>query len=95
MAEPGGTHETQLAAGIVEEFSELFDVPMRVVLEVGRRTMKVREILLLKPDSLVEITKSAGENLDLYINDRLVAFGEVLEMDGRAGIRLTDFIGQS
>lgn len=95
MAEPGATHETQLAAGIVEEFSGLFDVPMRVVLEVGRRTMKVREILMLKPDSLLEITKSAGENLDLYINDRLVAFGEVLEMDGRAGIRLTDFIGQS
>jgi flagellar motor switch protein FliN/FliY len=95
MADPAVAPDTNLPPGITEEFSALLDVPLRVVLEVGRRTMKVREILMLQPSSLLEISKSAGENLDVYVNDKLVAFGEVLEIDTKAGIRLTDFVVQS
>jgi flagellar motor switch protein FliN/FliY len=56
--------------------------------------MKVRELLLLRPDSLLELPKSAGENVDIFINGRLVGYGEVLEMEGSAGIRLTDIYTQ-
>jgi flagellar motor switch protein FliN/FliY len=76
---------------ILEEFADFLDVPLRITLEVGRRSMKVREILQLKPKSIVVVPKSAGENIDIYVNEKLVAFGEILEMEGRAGIRLTDF----
>ena len=82
-------------ADVTEELAGYLDVPMHITLEVGRRNLKVREILTLKPGSIVDLPKAAGENLDLYVNERLVAFGEILETDGKAGIRLTDFVKQS
>jgi flagellar motor switch protein FliN/FliY len=75
----------------VDEFADYLDVPMHVTLEIGRRNMQVREILNLKPNSVVQIMKAAGENIDVYINGKLIAFGEILELDNKAGIRLTDF----
>jgi flagellar motor switch protein FliN/FliY len=83
------------SAVVLEEFSNYLDIPMRITLEIGRRSMKVREILLLKPESVVDVPKAAGENIDVYINGKLVAFGEILEMESKAGIRLTDFFVQS
>ena len=87
--------DDRASAGVLQEFAEYLDVPMCINMEVGRRCMKVREILLLKPDSLVEVDKSAGENIDVYINGRLVAYGEILETDNKAGVRLTDFVAQT
>jgi flagellar motor switch protein FliN/FliY len=83
------------SAVVLEEFSNYLDIPMRITLEIGRRSMKVREILLLKPESVVDVPKAAGENIDVYINGKLVAFGEILEVESKAGIRLTDFFVQS
>jgi len=82
-------------AAILAEFADFFDVPLRITLEVGRRSMKVREILQLKSKSIVDVPKSAGENIDIYVNGKLVAFGEILEMEGKSGIRLTDFYAHS
>jgi flagellar motor switch protein FliN/FliY len=82
-------------AEILEEFSGYLDVPMSITLEIGRRSMRVREILQLRPASIVDVPKSAGENIDIYINGRLVAFGEVLELEGKTGVRLTDFVVQN
>jgi flagellar motor switch protein FliN/FliY len=87
--------EARSTAEILEEFSGYLEVPMNITLELGRRSMKVREILQLKPESIVDVPKSAGENIDIYINGRLVAFGEILELEGRAGVRLTDFVVQN
>jgi flagellar motor switch protein FliN len=87
--------EARSTQEVMDEFSELLDIPLSISLEVGRRRMKVREILLLKQESVVEVPKSAGENIDIYVNGRLVAFGEILEMEGKAGIRLTDFVSQN
>jgi flagellar motor switch protein FliN/FliY len=83
------------SAVVPEGFSEYLDIPMSITLEIGRRSMKVREILLLKPESVVDVPKPAGENIDVYINGKLVAFGEILELESKAGIRLTDFFAQS
>jgi len=91
MAESPAGAVARNSAEILEEFADYLDIPMNINLEVGRRFMKVREILLLKPESIVDVSKSAGENIDIYINGRLVAFGEILEVEGKAGIRLTDF----
>ncbi len=75
---------------IAEEMHRFFDVPIKVTIQLANRTMKVRDILQLQRDSIVELPKSAGESVDILMNDRLIAFGEVLELEGRTGIRLTD-----
>jgi flagellar motor switch protein FliN/FliY len=77
-----------------QKFGSYIDIPMRVTVELGRRRMKVRDILRLQKDSVVELPRSAGENIDIYINGKLVAYGEVLELEGKAGIRVTDFHAQ-
>ena len=92
MADTPVQTEMEAATEVMKEFVEFFDVPMYITLEVGRRALKVRDILQLKPESIIEVPKSAGENIDVYVNNRIVAFGEILEMDGKTGIRLTDFV---
>ncbi len=76
---------------ILEEVHQFLDVPMKVTVRLGNRVMTIREILQLKKNSIVELPKSAGENVDIFLNGTLVAYGEVLDMEGSAGIRLTDF----
>jgi flagellar motor switch protein FliN/FliY len=83
--EPNGTE------ALYQEFAHLLDIPMRITLEVGRKEMRVRDVLQLKPESVFDVVKSAGENVDVFINGKLVAFGEILDMENKAGVRLTDF----
>jgi flagellar motor switch protein FliN/FliY len=66
-------------------------VPVKITIQLASRTMKVRDILQLQPSSIVDLPKSAGENVDILMNGRLIGFGEVLELEGATGIRLTDF----
>jgi flagellar motor switch protein FliN len=75
----------------MEEVIPFFDVPIRITVQLASRTMKVRDILQLQAGSIVDLPKSAGENVDILMNDRIIAFGEVMEMEGSTGIRLTDF----
>ncbi len=75
---------------VFEDLQHFLDISLKVRAQLGSCNMKIREILELKRDSIVELPKSAGENMDIFINDKLVAYGEVLEMEGNAGIRLTD-----
>lgn len=74
-----------------EGFHYFGDVPVKISIHLGTRIMKVRDILQLQPSSLVELSKSAGENVDILMNGRLIAFGEVIKLEGSTGIRLTDF----
>jgi flagellar motor switch protein FliN len=73
-----------------EEMQFFLDVPVKIAIQLANRTMKVRDILQLQPSSIVDLPKSAGENVDILMNGRLIGFGEVLELEGAAGIRLTD-----
>ncbi len=95
MADALNRTETDAVTRVMSEFVEYLDIPMRITLEIGRRSMQVRDILQLKQSSIVDIPKAAGENVDVYINGKLVAFGEILEMENKAGIRLTDFYVQT
>jgi len=74
----------------MEELRHFLDIPIKITVQLANRIMKVRDILQLQADSIVELPKSAGENVDILMNGRLVAFGEVMELEGRTGIRLTD-----
>ncbi len=74
-----------------EEMQFFGDVPIRISIQLGTRSMRVRDILQLEPSSLIEMEKSAGENVDILMNGTLVASGEVIKLEGSTGIRLTDF----
>lgn len=67
------------------------DVPIEIGIELDRRMMKMREILELQPGSIIEMYRSAGENIDIYIGNRLVGFGEIVIIENTIGVRITDF----
>ena len=90
MGESVKAQDNSIYQSVLDEIRHYADIPLRISVILGQRGMKVRELLQLRPDSLLELPKSAGENVDIVINGRLVGFGEVLELEGSAGIRLTD-----
>lgn len=67
----------------------VLDVGVRLTLEVGRAQMTIRDFLQLAPGSVVELERPAGDPLDVYVNDRLVAHGEVVMVNDRYGVRFT------
>ncbi|MCQ6274104.1 flagellar motor switch phosphatase FliY [Bacillus sp. V3B] len=73
----------------------LLDIPLQVTVELGRTKRSVKEILELSPGSIIELDKLAGEPVDIHINNRLIAKGEVVVIDENFGVRVTDIISQS
>lgn len=70
----------------------ILDVPVTISLEVGRARISIRNLLQLNQGSVVELERAAGEPLDLYVNGTLIAHGEVVVVNDRFGVRLTDVI---
>ena len=70
----------------------IMDVQMRVAVELGRSTMTVEEVLSLGPGSVVELNKLAGEAVDILVNERLIARGEVVVVDENFGVRVTEIV---
>jgi len=68
------------------------DVPLHVSVELGRASMTVREILALGPSSVVQLDRLAGEAVDILVNDRLIAHGEVVIVDESFGVRITEIV---
>ncbi|KAI9575638.1 hypothetical protein GQX74_015770 [Glossina fuscipes] len=70
----------------------ILDIPIKMTIELGRTKMSIRDLLCLKKDSIVTLDGSIGEPLDILINDYLIARGEVVVMQERYGIRISDII---
>jgi flagellar motor switch protein FliN/FliY len=70
----------------------VMDVPVEVTVEIGRRTMKIAELLRIGPGSVVELDKAAGDPLDVYVNNRRIARGEAVVVGDRYGVRLTEVL---
>ncbi|MBI3762806.1 MAG: flagellar motor switch protein FliN [Chloroflexi bacterium] len=70
----------------------LMDVPLRISVELGRTRMSVRQVLELQNGSVVELDRMAGEPVDVMVNDRLMARGEVVVVDDKFGIRITEIV---
>jgi len=70
----------------------LMDVPLKLTVELGRTTKLVKEILALAPGSVVELDKLAGEPVDILVNEKLIAKGEVVVIDENFGVRITEII---
>lgn len=68
----------------------LLDIPLEIVVELGRTKKKISEVLELSSGSILELDKMAGEPVDVYVNNKLVAKGEVVVIDEHFGVRITE-----
>jgi len=70
----------------------ILDIPLTLTCELGRSKMLISELLQLGQGSVLELTKLAGEPMDVYVNQRLIARGEVVVVNEKFGVRLTDIV---
>ena len=74
----------------VSRMKMILDVPLKVSVELGRTKLLVNDILQLGQGSVIELDKMAGEPMEIYVNDKLIAMGEVVVVNEKFGVRLTD-----
>ncbi|MBM7659353.1 flagellar motor switch protein FliN/FliY [Bacillus mesophilus] len=84
-----------VVGGESKNLDMLLDIPLQVTVELGRTKRSVRDILELSTGSIIELDKLAGEPVDILVNNKLVAKGEVVVIDENFGVRVTDIISQS
>lgn len=77
------------------ELDVILDIPVRISMEVGCTQIPIRNLLQLNQGSVVELDRLAGEPLDVLVNGTLIAHGEVVMVNDKFGIRLTDVVSQS
>jgi len=96
MAEPARLDDLQPEAGAAPtgdiNLEVVLDIPVTLSMEVGRSKISIRNLLQLNQGSVVELERATGEPLDVYVNGTLVAHGEVVVVNEKFGIRLTDVI---
>lgn len=80
--------------GMPQNMDMLLDIPLKVTVELGRTKKLIKDILDLSPGSIIELDKLAGEPVDILVNNKLVAKGEVVVIDENFGVRVTDIISQ-
>jgi len=86
-AEPEGP--TSLVAA---ELEAVFDVPVQVSAVLGRARMEIGDLLKLGPGTVLELDRKVGEAIDIYVNNRLVARGEVVLVEEKLGVTMTEII---
>jgi flagellar motor switch protein FliN/FliY len=79
----------------VEKMELILDIPVAVTVEIGRTKMTIRNLLQLNQGGIVALDRLAGEPLDVLVNGTLVAHGEVVVVNDKFGIRLTDIVSKS
>jgi flagellar motor switch protein FliN len=93
-AELGQLKSEAPEAGVSRELNldVVLDIPVTLSMEVGRSRISIRNLLQLNQGSVVELERATGEPLDIYVNGTLIAHGEVVVVNDKFGIRLTDVI---
>ena len=74
-----------------QQTASLADVPVSLEMELDRKVMPVGEIMQWEVGSVVWLTRSAGENIDIYVGGALFGFGEIVIIESTCGVRITDF----
>jgi flagellar motor switch protein FliN/FliY len=75
-----------------KELEAVYDIPVQVSAVLGKSTMKVSQLLKLGRGAVVELDRKVGEAIDIYVNNRLVARGEVVVVEDRLGVTMTEII---
>lgn len=91
-AEDAALTEDQLDDKSQRNLKLILDIPLRVTVELGRTKMPVNELLNLGQGSVIELSKLAGEPMEVLVNDKLIARGEAVVVNEKFGVRLTDII---
>ncbi len=86
--------EAPISAEERRKLDTILDIPVTIAMEVGRSQISIRNLLQLNQGSVVELDRVAGEPLDVLVNGTLIAHGEVVVVNDKFGIRLTDVISQ-
>ncbi|PIE62090.1 MAG: flagellar motor switch protein FliN [Desulfobacter postgatei] len=89
IAEESGQGDEEHGA---RELDFILDIPLELSVELGKTKMLVNDLLQLAQGSIIELNKLAGEPLEVYINRKLIARGEVVVVNEKFGVRLTDVI---
>ncbi|MFQ5479825.1 MAG: flagellar motor switch protein FliN [Thermodesulfobacteriota bacterium] len=89
------TELTGSGTGTLANMDMILDIPVTISVELGRAEMMIKDILQLGQGSVVELEKMAGEAMEILVNGRLVARGEVVMVNEKFGVRLTDIISPS
>ncbi len=96
MTRPQFTAFEPTAARFASQNMDLImDVPLTLTVELGRTEKQIREILSLGPGSVVELDRMAGEAVDVMVNGKLVARGEVVVVDDKFAVRITDVVSRA
>jgi flagellar motor switch protein FliN/FliY len=84
--------DDEQAARIAADLEAVFDVPVQVSAVLGRSKMDVGELLKLGPGTVLELDRRVGEAIDIYVNNRLVARGEVVLVEDKLGVTMTEIV---
>ena len=87
-----GYHDDEQTSRIAADLEAVFDVPVQVSAVLGRSKMDVGELLKLGPGTVLELDRRVGEAIDIYVNNRLVARGEVVLVEDKLGVTMTEII---
>ena len=90
--DPNVSSAGTLSGGETQNLDLILDIPLTVTVELGRSKMLINDLLQLGQGSVIELTKLVGEPLEVLVNNKLVARGEVVVVNDKFGVRLTDIV---
>jgi flagellar motor switch protein FliN/FliY len=90
--DPSGPGNEPAAARTAQDLEAVYEIPVQVSAVLGRTTMEVSQLLKLGRGAVVELDRKVGEPIDIYVNNRLVARGEVVVVEDRLGVTMTEIV---
>ncbi len=84
--------ELGIASGENLSLETVYDIPVQITVVLGRTSMQVNQLLKLGRGAVIELDKKVGEPIDIFVNNRLVARGEVVVVEDRIGVTMTEII---
>lgn len=88
----GEIKQGEVAEAVEKDINAIMDIPVQISAVLGKSTMQVSQLLKLGRGAVVDLDRKVGESIDIYVNNRLVARGEVIVMDDRLGVTMTEIV---
>lgn len=85
-------HEYEVGEPMAGDVTAIYDIPVQISAVLGRSTMQVSQLLKLGRGAVVELDRKVGEAIDIYVNNRLVARGEVVVVEDKLGVTMTEIV---
>jgi len=95
MTDPNAAEESfdhDVGEAMAKDVEAIYDIPVQISAVLGRSTMQVSQLLKLGRGAVVELDRKVGEAIDIYVNNRLVARGEVVVVEDKLGVTMTEII---